>query len=291
VNRCFWVVLLWSVTAVQPIASQATAAGGSVRPDTIVAPSLGHRAVYMVVLPEGYDSTSRYPLLWLLHGYGGDETDWLRLTELTRDLQRYPIIVVLPGVGNSFYVNSRAAPGSRYEDFIVGDLHRDVVRRYAVDTLREGIAGLSMGGYGALMLALRYPRRFHFAGVLSGALSVPSPLEREDTLAVSLLPAIDSAFGPEPNPHRRAHDPFVLLRRTPAVSLPYLFFLIGTGDQFSTFLPRNRAFTDSLRAYGARYEYHEVPGGHDWRVWGGALPALLARFWIEVTPRPGRAPR
>lgn len=171
------------------------------------------------------------------------------------------------------------------------DLHHDVVRRYAVDTLREGVAGLSMGGYGALMLALRYPRRYRFAGVLSGALLVPSPLERADTLAVGLLPAIDSAFGPEPNPHRRAHDPFVLFRLTPAPELPYFYFLIGTRDPFPTFLPRNRALTDSLRAYGARYEYHEVPGGHDWRVWGGALPSLLARFWIEVTASQRRPAR
>jgi pimeloyl-ACP methyl ester carboxylesterase len=177
------------------------------------------------VLPEGYDSAFRYPVLWLLHGHGGDETDWLRETELTRD----------------FYVDSQVDSASRYEDFVVRDLHDDVVRRYAVDTLREGIAGLSMGGYGAPMLALRHPRRSRFAGVLSGALWVPSPLEREDTLGVGLLPAVDSAFGPEPNPHRRAHD--------------------------------------------------LVPGGHDWRIWGGALPSLLARFWIEVTAPQHRPPR
>jgi putative tributyrin esterase len=122
-----------------------------------------------------------------------------------------------------------------------------------------------MGGYGALMLALRHPRRYRFAGVLSGALLVPSPL------------------GSRANPHRQAHDPFVLFRRTAAGELPYLYFLIGSGDPFTTFLPRNRALTDSLRVYGARYEYHEVPGGHDWRVWGGALPSLLARCWVELT--------
>jgi len=95
-----------------------------------------------------------------------------------------------------------------------------------VDTLREGVAGLSMGGYGA---------------------------------PETTIPSCSSAG------HRRR-------------SFPYLCFLIGTGDQFPTFLPRNRALTDFLRAYGARYEYHEVPGGHDWQVWGGALPSLLARF-------------
>jgi S-formylglutathione hydrolase FrmB len=286
VNRLCRALLLWSAAVTQSAAAQ-----DRVLTDTIMASSLGHRAVYRVVLPENYDSAFRYPVLWLLHGYGGDETDWLRQTELLRELRRYPILVILPSVKNSFYVNSRADPASRYEDFVVHDLHDDVVRRYAVDTLREGIAGLSMGGYGALMLALRHPRRYRFAGVLSGALLVPSPVEREDTLAVGLLPAIDSAFGPEPNPHRRAHDPFVLFRRTPAPELPYLYFLIGVADPFSTFLPRNRALTDSLCAYGARYEYHEVPGGHDWRVWGGALPSLLARFWIEVTAPQRRPPR
>jgi len=217
VRRLGCELLLWWAV-IMPLA----AAQGRVVTDTILSPGLGLRAV--------------------------DETDWLRQTDLTRELQRYPIVVVLPSVRNSFYVNSWADPTSRYEDFVVRDLHEAVVRRYRVDTLREGIAGLSMGGYGALMLALRHPRRFRFAGALSGALSVPSPLEREDTLGVGLLPAIDSAFGPEPNPHRRTHDPFVLFRRTPTA-----------------------------------YEYHEVPGGHDWRVWGSALPSLLSRFWIEVT--------
>jgi predicted peptidase len=160
VRRFLWTLLLWSAPATQPAAGQ-----DRVVTDTIVAPSLGQRAVYRVVLPEGYDSAFRYPVLWLLHGHGGDGTGWLRETELTRDLQRYPIVVVLPSVKNSFYVNSWADPTSRYEDFVVRDLHDDVVRRYAVDTLREGIAGLSMGGYGALMLALRYPRRFRFAGL------------------------------------------------------------------------------------------------------------------------------
>jgi putative tributyrin esterase len=281
-----WELLLISAAVLQPAAAQER-----VVTETIAAPSLGRRAVYRVVLPEDYDSASRYPVLWLLHGHGGNETDWLRNADLAREVERYPIVVVLPGAGNSFYVNSWADSTLRYEDFLVRDLHEDVVRRYAVDTLREGIAGLSMGGYGALMLALRHPRRYRFAGVLSGALMVPSPLEREDTHGAGLLPAIDSAFGPEPNPHRRAHDPFVLFRRTPAPELPYLYFLIGTGDQFPTFLPRNRAITDSLRAYGARYEYHEVPGGHDWRVWGGALPSLLARFWVEVTAPQHRPPQ
>ena len=97
------------------------------------------------------------------------------------------------------------------------------------------------------------------------------------------FPAVDSAFGPPGSAHRATHDPFLLFRTTEPQDLPYCYFLIGTEDPLRSFLPRNRALTDSLNAYGARYEYHEIPGGHSWQVWNAALPPMLARLWIEVT--------
>lgn len=277
-SMCRW-LLLGAAFGAPALGAQVHVAA-----DSFYATTLSRRVRYHVVLPVSYDSTRLYPVLWLLHGHSGDDTDWLRLTRLTQYVARYPLIVVLPSVGNSFYVNSWADSTARYEDFIIAELHARITRTYAVDTLREAVAGLSMGGYGALMLGLRYPRRFRFAGILSGAIQAAGAPERLDTLTAAwTFPAVDSAFGPQGSAHRTTHDPFLLYRTAAPTDLPYLYFLIGTGDQLLSLLPLNRAFTDSLRAYGARYEYHEIPGGHSWRVWNAALPSLLARLWIEVT--------
>jgi S-formylglutathione hydrolase FrmB len=260
--------------------ASAASAQVTVQTDTITPSSLRRPVEYQVVLPAGYDSTRRYPVLWLLHGYGGDDHDWMRLTALRRYVERYPIIVVLPDGENSWYVNAPSDPSAQYEDFISRDLHADVAHRYAVDTLRQAIAGLSMGGYGAIVLGLRNPERYRFVAGFSSALSAPS---RFDPVLEGMRPSLDRAFGPRGGEHWSAYDAFLLFRNTPAASLPYIYLAIGTSDGFPTFLPLNRALADSLRTYGARYEYRERPGGHDWRFWDTELPPMLARMWVEVT--------
>lgn len=252
----------------------------SVDVDTVTPPSLGRAVEYRVVLPAGYDTTRRYPVLWLLHGYGGGDADWLELTSLRRYVDRYPLIVILPDAMNSWYVDAPGDSASHYEAYLAQDLPADVIRRYAVDTSRQAIAGLSMGGYGALTMGMRYPRRFRFVGAMSAALSVPS---RHDPVLEGARPSITRAFGARPSAHWDAHDPFLLFRMTPAASLPFFYLAIGESDGFPTFLGLNRALTDSLREYGASYEYHERPGGHDWRLWNAELQPMLARMWIELT--------
>lgn len=248
--------------------------------DTIVSRSLGRRVSYNVVLPAGYGSGARYPILWLLHGYGGGKDDWLRLTNLTHEVGRYPFVVVLPSAKNSWYVNAPLEKNAAYESFITADLYDAVVRRFDVDTLRQAIAGLSMGGYGAVMLGLRHPRRYRFVGGLSAALSVVSTMGKSDSVMWSTTgPSIIRAFGPADSDTKREYDPLRIFRNTPADSLPYMYLAIGTRDGFPSFLPTNRAFTDSLRAYGARYEYHEVPGTHSWKLWGFELDPMLRSAW------------
>jgi S-formylglutathione hydrolase FrmB len=259
--------------------------------DSMNAPSLHRRVRYHVVLPVGYDSTQRYPVLWLLHGYGGDDEDWLRYTRLTRYVAPYPIVVVLPSAENSWYVNAVGDSSARYEDFIARDLYSEVRRHFAVDTRRQAIVGLSMGGYGAAMLGLRHPERFRFIGALSAALTVPADLNDPRAVGKFAEPSLVRAFGSEPSAERAAHDPFRLYRRIPPHKLPYIYLAIGTWDEFTTFLPRSRAFADSLRAYGARYEYHERPGRHSWQFWDTELPPLLARAWVELTAVRVEAPR
>jgi len=186
----------------------------------------------------------------------------------------------MPDAANSWYVNSVTREDERFEDFIVSDLRNHITTHYTVDTTRIGIAGLSMGGYGAIMLALRHPDIFRFAGSLSGALSVPRDIdEREKSIwGRHNISNLKEVFGSSSGPFWDAHDPLLIYRKVPQDRLPYLYFVMGTSDGFETFLPAHRLLTDSLRSYGAQYEYHEVPGGHSWSVWDRNIGPLVDRM-------------
>jgi putative tributyrin esterase len=171
------------------------------------------------------------------------------------------------------------------------DLYNDVIRRFSVDTLRQAIAGLSMGGYGAVMLGMRYPHRYRFVGGLSAALSVASTMGQSDSvLWKGTGKSITKAFGTGGIESEAQYDPLRIFRNTRADSLPYVFLAIGTHDDYPSFVPSNRAFTDSLRAYGARYEYHEVPGRHSWVLWGAELEPMLRSAWRVLNPDAGAGP-
>jgi S-formylglutathione hydrolase FrmB len=270
------VIVTGCATATQNLRSSPV----SVQNDTIDAASLGRRVTYNVVLPAGYGSGKQYPILWLLHGHSGGKDDWLRRTNLLEEIKRYPFVVVLPDAENSWYVNSPSDPHAAYESFITIDLYNEVVRKFSVDTLHQAIAGLSMGGYGAVMLGLRHPRRYRFVGGLSAGLSVASSMgESDSVLAKTTGESILKAFGSGGIASRADVDPLRMFRRTPADSLPYMFLAIGTRDAYHSFLPANRAFTDSLRSYGARYQYHELPGSHSWALWSAELDPMLESAW------------
>jgi putative tributyrin esterase len=244
----------------------------TVKDRTFASRSLGREAKYRVVLPANYGSTShRYPVLFLLHGVFGGFENWETLTDVTRYAGASEIIIVTPDAANSWYVNSATEPLQRYEDFIIQDLIPDVDEAFRTlrSSHRRAIAGLSMGGYGALKFAIKYPSTFDFAGSISGAFNGSYDLDaqRED-LRDDLL----KAFGPAGSSTRRENDIFEILRKADPKQLPYLYLDCGTGDEFCDV---NRRLTAALRECGARYEYHEVPGDHSWQYWDQRIATLL----------------
>jgi S-formylglutathione hydrolase FrmB len=189
------------------------------------------------------------------------------------------MIIVMPDGENSWYVNSFTEPNERFEDYLVRDIPHYVQMMYSIDTTRQGIAGLSMGGYGALMLGLRHPAKYGFIGSLSGAITFPRGMSDTTRAAErSLLPSLKRVFGEKTSGFRNAHDIFMLYRQTSKDSLPYIYMVIGTQDGYRTFLPGHRAFTDLLRTYGASYEYHETPGGHNWQFWDREIRPVVQRM-------------
>jgi S-formylglutathione hydrolase FrmB len=238
---------------------------------------------YEVVLPIGYAAgRQRYPVLYLLHGWQGDETDWIKLSHLTELAASYRLIIVTPRAENSWYVNSATNPTNRYFDYILDDLIEDVDSQYRsiADAQHRAIAGLSMGGYGALLFGLRRPALFGFAASISGAFSGPSGIEE---VMPQLKPSIDQAYGSSGSATRKENDLDSLIAAADPSTVPYLFLACGTVDPL---LPANRHLVAELSEYKLRYEYHEFPGAHTWSFWDNSLPSMLVELARQLHLQP-----
>jgi len=248
--------------------------------DSLYAPSIDRTEHLTVLLPTEYDSSRRYPVLYLLHGLEGNHTDWMTLTKLAEYSARYPMIIVMPDGEDSWYANALGTPRDRFEDYLSVDLQRYVRMKYPIDTLRQGIAGLSMGGYGALIQGLRHPERFIFAGSLSGSVNVPRDIEQRQKHSATLPTAwnLKRVFGDSLSSARTAYDLLILARRADPDALPYLYLAIGIQDPLPGFLAGHRDLVALLSKRGIAYEFHETPGAHTWTYWDREIQPLLARF-------------
>ena len=248
-------------------------AGDTVEHHSFFSAALQRQLPYEVVLPVGYaQSQQRYPVLYLLHGWEGDETNWVKLTHLVELASQYRLLIVTPGAENSWYVNSATNPADRYEDAMTHDLIAEIDANYRTIATRHerAIAGLSMGGYGAMLYTLKHPELFGAAASISGAFGGPSGIE---DVMPQLKPSTDAAFGPAGSAARHEDDLDTWIAKDDSSSLPYLFLECGTTDPL---LESNRHVIAELSARRFAYEYHEMPGSHTWSFWDHALPMMLA---------------
>jgi S-formylglutathione hydrolase FrmB len=236
----------------------------------------------VVVLPSGYHQSSRrYPVLYLLHGHDGGHRNWMERTNLLAYTARLPLIVVLPDGANSWYTNSSARPDEKFEDYVGRDVPAYVDQHFRTLTFREAryVAGLSMGGYGALKLAMKNPGRFSLAGSFSGALTpVRNPT----------YPSVRDAFGPVNSASRAENDLLALARDTRIPDGTHFYFDTGSADGV---LPSNRELAQAMAARPLSYEYHEVPGAHTWEFWNRRLPVFLALVEERIDRLPGAGTR
>jgi S-formylglutathione hydrolase FrmB len=251
---------------------------------TLTATSLGGRSLpYRLWLPSDYATSSgRYPVLYLLHGLQGDENDWWTRSNLAEYAAHYRLIIVTPGVGDTWYANSATDKNARYEDVIVRDLIDYVDLHYRTLAARQGraIAGLSMGGLGAIKFALRYPDLFVFAGSFSGAFDVPLTARLGKKPGPKMLNELRSVFGDDNSETRRDNDVFLLLRRPLAkgTALPYLYVSVGKNDPLPQVSESNPRFASALRAHRIKSEYHAREGTHDWHFWDSEIKIMLGRL-------------
>ncbi len=270
-------VLVW-FWAVSALAQGQSAHAPNVRVVTVASEALKGSRRAAVMLPPGYDnSPARYPVLYLLHGLTGNWEDWSRKTNLAAYAAAYSLIIVMPDGENSWYTNSAVRPDYRYEDFIVREMvsYVDTNYRSIADRHARAIAGLSMGGYGAMKLGLKFPQVYSALGSFSGALGLAQPgLKPPAGMAAKSL---SEAFGSD-DEARKLNDPFTIATKLAAVR-PAIYFDCGNGDRL---LDSNRKFADLLLAQKVAYEYREPPGEHNWEYWDRQIQEFLrwlAREW------------
>ncbi len=207
-----------------------------------------------VILPAG---EGPFPVLYLLHGLSDDYTIWHRRTSIERYAAELPLIIVMPDGHRSFYCNDPRPGGCAYEDHIVADVVGFVDRTFRTIPDRRGraIGGLSMGGYGAMMLALRHPDVFSVVASHSSAFFFAHqalPERDQVNTFADVLPAGKYDCFALTEKHKRS-GPRLAIR-----------FDCGTEDFL---LAANRGFHAHLQALGIVHEYAEFPGVHNWDYW------------------------
>ncbi|HEV2578948.1 MAG TPA: alpha/beta hydrolase family protein [Acidobacteriaceae bacterium] len=267
-----FVVILPLQSSAQRLNPAPPASGDIVEQHSFFSAALQRQMRYDIVLPVGYSvGQQRYPVLYLLHGWQGDETNWVKLTHLVELASHYALIIVTPEAANSWYVNSATNPADRYADYIADDLITEIDGHYRTiaSSHQRAIAGLSMGGYGALLQTLHHPGLFSFTASISGAFDGPSGA---DQIMPQLKPSTDQAFGSPGTTTRKQNDLDVLIAAADPAKTPYMLLDCGTADPF---LPSNRHVVEELWSRGVSYEYHELPGAHTWSFWDNSLPNLF----------------
>ncbi len=240
---------------------------------------LGRSVRYALYLPPDYrTSTRRYPVVYLLHGFTDEEWAWVQFGEVhlaadrgiaTREIP--PMIIVMPDGGVSWYMNDYQGK-ERWEDMFVEEFVPHVDNTYRTRTKKEfrGISGLSMGGQGALLIAMHHPEMFAaVAAFSSGVFSAEELTAMEDKAYRNVFGKL---FGPDLQGQERLtehwarNSPLELARTLPEEDLKKVRWYLDCGDD--DFLYKgNAALHVALRDRKIPHEYRVRDGQHNWEYW------------------------
>lgn len=248
--------------------------------------ALQQRVTLNVLLPEVAKKSAEvgapegiYKTLYLYHGRTGDYSDWMRRSCIEQYAAKYGLAVVMPGVGRSWYTDT--AYGENYFTFVTEELPK-VCRSYfrGMSARREDnlVAGLSMGGYGAVKAALSCPEKFSGCASLSGALDITRknrPYWIEEWRGNFGFDLKDAA-----ELEGSCHDLFALARKNKeaGLSFPKLYLWCGTEDSL---LATNRAYDALLTQLEVEHVYEESEGDHSWKWWDLHIQDAL-RYLMEA---------
>jgi len=239
-------------------------------------PSIGKELKYAIQFPPSYDSDTkrRYPVLYFLHGMFGNEREFERrgvaaaIGKLREEGKIGEFVIVSPAGENSFYLNAKNGP--QYEDAIIKDLIPYVEKTYRVMATPSGraIQGISMGGWGALLLAFKHPEMFSTVTTHSAALldELPHP-EGTDRRTQFILQLVGKIFGDPPDEQffKSVNPVFVVEANAAAIKKSgiKIYFDCGEQDRYG-FQKSNKDFDEKLTKLGIAHEFHLFPGNHGW---------------------------
>jgi len=259
------------------------AATGRVECNSVSSKVLSRSVPYCVVLPASFDQnkTRQFPVLYFLHGLGDNEQSfihsgaWNLVENMREQRELTDFLIATPDGGASFYINSKDGK-NRYEDFLLQEFFPFIEKRYRVAPGRghRAIAGISMGGYGALHLAFSHPQLFSSVGAHSAALI--------EKLPEFLGPAPDSprsrvlghVFGAPPDPAFWNRNSPITLARTANLTGLRIYFDCGDRDDYG-FEVGAAVLDKVLTSRHIPHQYHLYPGGHNPDYFAQHLPALL----------------
>lgn len=247
---------------------------------TFYSKALQRNMPYRAVMPSIDTSEHKLKAVYLLHGGGGGFRDWTNYSDVAKYAE-HGLLLVMPEGDSSYYVNAVDRPQDRYEDYIVTDLREDVESKFPVSKEREdrAIVGVSMGGFGAVNLALHHPELYTFAGGISAALDVPSrpfSIKRWEQ-----WPRFRAIFGPWEGQSQKNNDPFLLVKSADTKNASYFFLTCGAQEGL---LGPNRRFASLLEAHHFQYEFDTTRGDHNWKQWDEWLPELFRSLEKHLAP-------
>jgi len=276
---CSWIALFVLCLA-PPLRAQARAECSVIQSAILARP-----VRYCAFLPPSFDQdkTRRYPVLYYLHGLGDNEQSLLNLggwdviSELRRQGKIGDFIVLAPSAGRTFYLNSENGK-VRYDDFFIKEFMPQMEKKYRAEATRatRGITGVSMGGYGALRFAFKYPDQFAAVSAQIPALISQLPQDLYSGSSGSPGSLMGDVFG---SPFDRAYfernNVFYFARADSAASLKRMkiYFDVGDNDDYG-FEQGAQQLHQLLTSRGIPSEFHIYPGRHD--------PQFVIRHFGEV---------
>lgn len=218
------------------------------------------------------------PVLYLLHGMGGNHSVWERRTSIERYVSELGMAVIMPSTDLGWYTDTRYE--MNYWTFISEELPNICHELFPQLTTRREktfAVGLSMGGYGALKLGLAKPEKFGAIASLSGAVNLADRME--DLLAVKGRNFWEGIFGPLENVQGSINDPMFLLEQLIASgkNAPNIFLCCGEEDLL---LHGNKKMAAALTAHNIEHTFETGPGNHDWLFWDTWIQRVLE--WLPL---------
>lgn len=208
----------------------------------------------------------KYKTLYLLHGLLGNYTDWIGRSKIQNYAEERNIAVVMPSGDNAFYFKSRT-PWNDYETFIGEELVEMTRRMFPLSERREDtyLAGLSMGGYGALRNGIVYSETFGYVAGLSSAIHIFEDTSEEAN--IGLFDNLEEASKSNLNPKVAVEEMLAQERK-----IPKFYLACGRKDDF---MGINKDFRDYLKEKGIDVNWNEDDYGHEWDFWDSQIEKVL----------------